>query len=213
MGAASPSVLVYGHQGDVPGNTCNIYIIPEIESAVVVLSNGTGFSDAADWIAQDIIQTICGLQPKVDFLSVAREAANLYLTHYTNDFRDPLEHHRDDQGPSPALNDFVGKYVMDNLDVAFIDVSLNVGDASPTLRMMVNGYDDQAVELKHYRHDVFSYLPDSFDDCLKRGLDRTKWSAFLIHFLRRIDKDQGRVTGCRWTLDGVDTFFTRQARY
>ncbi|KAM7210057.1 Beta-lactamase/transpeptidase-like protein, partial [Rhypophila decipiens] len=96
LGAASPSLLVYGHQGDVPGNTCNIYIIPETNSAVVVLTNDTGHSDATGWIAQDIIQTISELKPEVDFLSVAKKASRLYLSHYTRDFRDPLERNRGD---------------------------------------------------------------------------------------------------------------------
>ncbi|KAK4210491.1 beta-lactamase/transpeptidase-like protein [Rhypophila decipiens] len=205
LGAASPSLLVYGHQGDVPGNTCNIYIIPETNSAVVVLANGTGHSDATDWIAQDIIQTISELKPEVDFLSVAKEASRLYLSHYTRDFRDPLERNRGAKSPLPPLGDFVGTYVMEDLDVVFICVSLVPN--SGIMRMRINGHDDQAMVLNYYNDDVFSYLPDSYDECLKRGLDRTHWSAFLIHFLR---DEQGRVKGCRWELDGVDTLFTRK---
>jgi hypothetical protein len=51
MGTDSSSLLVYGHQGDVPGYTCNLYLIPDTQTAVAVLSNGTGLGDATDLIA------------------------------------------------------------------------------------------------------------------------------------------------------------------
>ncbi|KAI1766418.1 hypothetical protein GGR53DRAFT_464487 [Hypoxylon sp. FL1150] len=44
----SPSVMLYGHQGDVPGYMFSLYITPEIQSALVVLFNETGLSDATD---------------------------------------------------------------------------------------------------------------------------------------------------------------------
>lgn len=56
IGSESPSLLLYNHQGDVSGYTCNPYVTPGGNSAIVVLSNGTGLSDATDWIAQDLIQ-------------------------------------------------------------------------------------------------------------------------------------------------------------
>ncbi|KAK0744942.1 beta-lactamase/transpeptidase-like protein [Apiosordaria backusii] len=206
LGAASPSLLLYGHQGDVPGYTCNIYVIPDSNSAVVVLSNGTGHGDATDWIAQDIIQTISGLQPEVDFLSAAKEAAKLYLDQYEVDFRDPLEKHRIDPSPSPALEDFPGRYVMNNLNVAFIDVVLDTADSN-NLQMMVNGCQDQKLVLKHYNYDVFSHLPDSYDECLKRALYRADWLSVLIFFTR---DDKGKVKGCYWNMNGVDVSFTRR---
>ncbi len=206
LGFDSPSLLLYSHQGDVPRYTCNIYIIPDSNSAVVVLSNRTGLGDATDWIAQDIIQTISGLEPKVDFAATATKAADAYLSHYAKDFQAPLERHRGILSPLPTLGDFVGTYVMDNLDVACLEVVLDPEDPA-NLQMMVNGCLDQALPLRHYNHDVFSYLPDSYDECLKRGLDRTQWSVFLISFLRH---DQGGVNGVCWKLDGVDTFFSRR---
>ncbi|KAG9243399.1 hypothetical protein BJ878DRAFT_393020, partial [Calycina marina] len=51
-GSASPSLPVYGHQCDVPGCTCNIYVVPGRASAIFIVSNGTKHFDATDWIAQ-----------------------------------------------------------------------------------------------------------------------------------------------------------------
>lgn len=206
LGTNSPSLVVYGHQGDVPGYACNLYLIPDTQSAVVVLSNGTGLGDSTDLIAQDIIQTISGLQPKVDFSAAARQAAGIYRSLYKTKFRAPLERHRGPRTPLPTLDDFIGTYVMDNLDVAFIEVSADPDDPA-RLRMMVNGYADQALPLRHYNHDVFCYLPDSYDECLKRGLDLSSWSTFSISFLR---DDKGAVNSMRRKLNGVDTLFSRR---
>jgi hypothetical protein len=94
---------------------------------------------------------------------------------------------------------------MENLDVAFIEVSVDPDDLA-RLWMMVNGYCDQALPLRHYSHDVFCYLPDSYDECLKRGLDLSLWSTFLISFLR---DDNGAVNCMRRKLNGVATLFSR----
>ncbi|KAK0624208.1 beta-lactamase/transpeptidase-like protein [Immersiella caudata] len=209
LGAATPSVLVYGHQGDVPENTCNLYIMPETKSAVVVLFNGTGLSDSTDWIAQDIIQTLFGLQPNVDFLANAIVASQLYLSYYAEHFEKPLASRRGSRPHPPELSYFVGNYVMETLDVAFINTVLHSDpDSGPELRMFVNGFEDQAMQLGHYRGDTFCYLPESYDECLKRGLDRAHHSEFLIRFGH---DEWGIVGGLMWVLDVVERFFIRQA--
>ncbi|KAK2595108.1 hypothetical protein QQS21_007193 [Conoideocrella luteorostrata] len=205
LGLNSPSILVYGHQGDVPGFTCSLYIIPEDDSALVILSNGTGLSDATDWIAQDLIQTMYGLQPTVDYVDVASRAAVQYLSHFDRDFKEPLKEHQHSEGPVPHLADFIGSYLMLNLDVVCLDVTLDP-KGSARLQMMVNKQPDQVWGLSHYHFDVFSQLPSSYDDCLSRGLDRTLWSSFLISFSRN---HNGAVTGLTWKLDGVDVQFHR----
>ncbi|RYP09341.1 hypothetical protein DL765_008487 [Monosporascus sp. GIB2] len=205
VGSGSPSLLLYSHQGDVPGYTCNLYIIPESKSAVVILSNGTGLSDATDWIAQDLIQAMHGLEPAVDFIKVASQAVPKYLSHYNDDFKIPLEIHRERGTPCPPLHDFVGSYVMKGLDLVCLDVAIDSKNPS-RLQMMVNKQRDQLWELKHYHYDVFNQLPDSYDACLSRGLDRTLWSSFLISFLRG---SNGVVNSLCWKLDGVDVSFLR----
>ncbi|KAI9155595.1 Penicillin-binding protein [Paramyrothecium foliicola] len=205
VGAGSRSLSLYSHQGDVPGYTCNLYLIPETESAVVVLSNGTGLSDATDWIAQDFIQTMYALQPSVNFVDVAARASKKYLSHYEVDFKIPLAVHQRAGTPSPQLQDFVGLYIMDGLDVVGLDVSVDAKD-NTKLSMMVNEQRDQVWKLSHYHYDVFCQLPSSYDECLIRGLDRTAWSSFLISFLR---DSRGAVKALNWKMDEVNVQFSR----
>ncbi|KAI6090466.1 beta-lactamase/transpeptidase-like protein [Hypoxylon rubiginosum] len=206
LGEKSPSLLLYGHQGDVPGYTSSLYIIPETRSAIVILSNGTGFSDATDWIAQDLIQTMYELQPAVNFVSVAQKGYNRYISHYDRDFKTPLEEHRELRTAMPPLRDLVGTYIMKKLDIVRLDVTID--PANPTrLQMIINEQQDQAWKLWHYHYDVFCQLPDGPDECLARGLDRTSWTSFLINFERDADE---KVHQLRWQLDGVDVYFRRQ---
>lgn len=205
LGSSSPSLLLYSHQGDVPGYTCNIYIMPETNSAIVILSNGTGLSDATDWVAQDLIQTMYSLCPEVDFVGVATRARIKYLSHYTKDFKIPLEENRQLGTQAPCLQELTGSYVMDGLDIVCLGMTVDPKH-SDKLRMRVNKQPDQDWDLSHYHFDVYCHLPDTYDECLSRGLDRTLWSSFLISFTR---DSKGSVHGLCWKMDGVDVHFSR----
>jgi CubicO group peptidase (beta-lactamase class C family) len=207
LGAASGSMLFYSHQGDVPGYTCNLYLMPETESAIVVLSNGTGLSDATDWIAQDLIQALFKLEPAIDFIQVAVQAQQKYLSHFVIDFQMPLEEHRQKGTPMAQPDDFVGLYTMQGLDVATIDISINQSQEYPLL-MTMNRQPDQVWKLWHYHNDVFCQLPPTYDECLIRGLDRTTWSSFLISFVR---DHRGTVQLLSWEMDDVKVQFLRSA--
>ncbi|XXH04730.1 hypothetical protein Hte_011152 [Hypoxylon texense] len=205
LGKSSPSVLLYGHQGDVPGYSSNLYIIPETKSALVILSNGTGLSDATDWIAQDLIQTMYGLQPPVDFMDVARKARDKYISHFDRDFETPLRLHRTLETPSPPHRKVVGTYAMQKKDAIRLEIIRNTENRDEPL-MVINGYERQAFKLWHYNWNVFCHLPSGADECISRGLNRTHWSSFLISFelARRPKEDK-----LRWKLDGVDVDFFR----
>jgi len=205
LGVKSPSLLILGHQGDVGGYTCSIYLIPKSNSAIVILSNGTGLSDATDWIAQDLIQTMHGLQPNIDFVDVATRATTEYLAHYEKDFKRPLEENRECNTRRPPLEDFIGFYTMEGLDIVSLDVTMDPKDATRLL-MTVNKQHDQVYGMWHYHHDVWCHLPGSFDSCLARGLDRKTWSSFLTSFIR---DSSDNVSGLCWKLEEVDVMFTK----
>lgn len=124
---------------------------------------------------------------------------------YTKDFKIPLEENQICDTTLPPVNDFVGSYIIDHLDIICLDISVNTKDAS-RLTMVVNKQSDQAWEMWHYNYDTWCHLPDSYDDCLVQGLDRTLWSSFLISFRR---DSAEKINGLFWKLDGVDVFFHR----
>ncbi|KAI0102585.1 beta-lactamase/transpeptidase-like protein [Nemania sp. FL0031] len=226
IGRDSASLLVYGHQGDVPGYTCNIYIIPKTKSAIVVLSNGTGLSDATDWIAQDLIQTMHHLQPAIDFVETATQAKSKYIDQYVEQYTAPLKKNRVVGTKRPCLEDFIGSYTMEDLDIVCIDIT-EISSDPTRLQMKINNQKDQTLNLWYYhsvtekrpryyhagnnepseKHfDVFCHLPESFDKCLTRGFWRDDWESTLIRFER---DDEKKVTSLFWKLNGVDVVFRR----
>jgi CubicO group peptidase (beta-lactamase class C family) len=209
VGAESPSVLVYGHQGDVPGYTCNMYILPETRAAIVILSNGTGLSDATDWIAQDLIQTMHSLQPSIDFVSAAEHSKTKYLSWYTKHWQIPIEENREKNrkpnAPTPPLQDFIGTYIMEDIPTICIKVYVDLEDMT-SMKMMINRQSDQVWDLRHHYDDIFSHLPESYDDCLRRGIFRTHWSSFLTTFER---DESAVVEKLCWKMDEVGVYFRR----
>ncbi|KAI1266453.1 beta-lactamase/transpeptidase-like protein [Xylariaceae sp. FL1019] len=198
VGVNSPSVLLYSHQGDVPGYTCSIYIVPESRSAVVVLSNGTGLSDASDWVAQDLVQTMHQLQPTIDFGDVAALAKDKYMGHYVDNFLRPLTTNRVFGTSSPRVDELIGSYVMEGLDAVSLQIT-NDPTKTDELLLIINGNAGQAWSLWHYNYDVFCYMPRSFAEYLTRGFDRCSWQSFLISFNRG---ELGSIVELSMMLDG-----------
>jgi hypothetical protein len=205
LGKESGSLGVYSHQGDVPGYTCNLYLVPGSDSAVVVLSNGTGWSDATDWIAQDIIQTLHALQPSIDFLELSRQASDMYASGYEKGYKVPLRENRVTGTPLPRLNELVGSYVLPNYESISLDIAQNTENPS-RLRATVNKQADQVWELWHYNYDVFCYLPETFDDCLRRGFPPTSWEESLVSFRRNSERVPDSLS---LKLRGVDVVLKR----
>ncbi|KAI1777845.1 hypothetical protein F4818DRAFT_408082 [Hypoxylon cercidicola] len=226
LGKDSPSILLYGHQGSVPGFASNLYIIPETKSALVILSNGTGLSDATDWIAQDLIQTMYKLQPSVDFVDVAQKARAEYRCHFDRDLKAPLERHLKLDTKMPALHDLTGTYI-NEMGTHHVRLSISVDKMSDAkLQMKICKRDYRIFKLWHYNLNVFCFLPENADKYLSSGLNRLPWSSFLVSFDRGVFSSQGVLPGegrfpdelcprgaarLRWKLDGIEMCFYRES--
>ncbi|KUJ21285.1 uncharacterized protein LY89DRAFT_730071 [Mollisia scopiformis] len=68
--------------GTVNGSNCGLYTFPETESAIMVCCNGLTNGDAADWAARILTQALFNLQPRIDFLELARIEADARNAHY-----------------------------------------------------------------------------------------------------------------------------------
>lgn len=205
LGKDSPSLLLYDHQGDIPGYTCNIYLVPDKRSALVILSNGKGLSNATDWIAQDLIQTMFGFSPILDFTSIASQAAAKYLSSFAREFQTPLEDNRVFGTQAPSSNDVIGTYVIDGLDLVQLGLAVDTEDPSKLI-ITINKQLDEVWKLRHYNWDVFCDLPDTFDEFVARDYSRDRWTSFLISFTRDAT---GKVSGLSQTMDDVVVHFTR----
>ncbi|EME80970.1 uncharacterized protein MYCFIDRAFT_176317 [Pseudocercospora fijiensis CIRAD86] len=186
--------LAYGNYSDASALHPHRQLLPQSPCrSTEALPHGTGLSDATDWIAQDLLQSMLNLSPATDFLSIASSSAKRYLAIYDDVYKSPLERHRKPDTPSPNLNDLVGEYIMENLDKATVEVSFDPVNKGGLL-MMICRQDDQVWKLWHYHDDVFCFLPDSYDACLKQGYAAASAEYFLVPFTR---DQNGAINGLR----------------
>lgn len=209
MGDEAPPMKVFSHHGDFDGSTCSLYMFPRTTSAVVVLSNAKGLSDATDWIAQDIIQTIFDVPPYIDILQEAQSCKTGYNAWFNEKIKDPLvARRRTYLGPRPR-EDFIGEYQLSGYKNFSLIVKAHEIEEEKMV-MLVNEKQSQRHVLSHYHFDVWEFAPASYDDFIRDGYGCYEAAEeFLLSFQRQ---SNGDVTSLKWRINGDDVLFTRLAR-
>lgn len=119
-----------------------------------------GYSHIALWAS---------LEPKVDIVDAALRVATRYCSHYSTDFRVPLDKCRHHQPKHVSVDEFVFTYVMENLDMATLEMVIDTRNPE-----MLNGQADQIWRIKHYVDDTISHLPGRYDECIAEEIETTK---------------------------------------
>ncbi|KAK4183336.1 beta-lactamase/transpeptidase-like protein [Podospora australis] len=162
----SPVKLVY-HNGLTTGALSAVYLLPETQTAIVVLSNTFALSDATDWIAQFLVEVIlAGIDnPNVvnklrenDFVQLAKAASENSLTGHPATQKILLRERVLGTQPSRELGEYAGRYWNSGrnfyLDVIVL-TKFQPGGGEDLLRLTVQGKEETRYDLKHYHHDVF----------------------------------------------------------
>ncbi|KAI0438880.1 beta-lactamase/transpeptidase-like protein [Xylaria telfairii] len=151
LGRDSRPRLLFHHGGQITGYLNSIYLFPETQSAVIVLTNAQGAGDCLDWIAQAIIQKLFDLKPALDF----------QLNQYKK-MKQSYEHNRHKGTPEP-----------------------NILADDGNLLLQFNHQKSRHHKLRHYRHYVFGFLPESREEQQLRCLvDYVECQQFLVPFER-----------------------------
>ena len=66
VGKGAPSTLVCYHHGCMPGALAAVNLIPETESAIVVLSNSLALNDTPDWVGQLVLEELLDASERND---------------------------------------------------------------------------------------------------------------------------------------------------
>lgn len=191
LGEDSGSKLVFYHNGAIPGYNHCLMIIPETQTAIVVLTNSMSRGDTADWIAQILLQDILQLKPSLSVVSVAEEAAKKWNGRYLV-MKEKLESQRIPNTKAPQLQDLVGVYVHTTGALR-----LQVSEDEDKLRFQINNLESQSHQLRHYHHDTFTFFP-SAEERNRRGMVQYAVDAWLLEF--RTD-DDGKFVEVKWILD------------
>jgi hypothetical protein len=193
IGRDSPRRLALAHHGLLSGSTTSVYVFPETQSAIVVLTNGATSADASDFVAKMLIQALFNLQPHVDLFPLMKAEAKAHQRWFEDLVRDWREH-RDVSQPEAPRAQYIGDYTG-------LGTTLNIAQRAEDLRLVMtfNGKKRTLCTLEYYNKDTYSFLPTERDRWLKDGmLDYDYYKVGLLEFRRNC---AGDVDGLRWQYD------------
>ena len=189
-GLANPPLVFY-QSGSLAGYQSSAILVPDTDSAIVVLSNTLANQNAADWIAQAVLEAILNFPNPTDFPALAREAAaeNDKLFSYMHQV---LVTKRIFGTTCKDRDSYVGTY-----ENAVKTFTIEISSGEADLCLSFNGnYDSHA--LKHYHHDTFSFEM-GYQDFLEREMQPvTYWRYFLLEFRAGAD---GMIDTVIWRPD------------
>ena len=162
--SSTDPVLLY-HSGSLCGYITSVILIPETNSAVVVLVNTLAKSDAADWVARLLLEAMLNNgDVKTDYVTLATEAAKSTEDGFPNMHKELLEGRIPGTLPLP-LEKYVRKY--DNaVNTFLIEIFSQDGTVFMTLNDESHHY---KWKLEHYHHNTWLWAIQ-YEDELSHAL-------------------------------------------
>ena len=204
INAMGPPKLSIAHWGQFQGFLSSFYTFPETCSAVVVFANcSASRGDPTDLIAQALCQHLFSMTPKIDLVQYAERAIETssliwpaLVEEWVYNKIQGTEH-----GP---LGDYTGVYTNIGLQLTIHVYQTPETEVGPEptpelLTFTVNSKDRQTAKLRHYHHDTWTFMPNSRDDAIKKGMESYMiFQRLQLAFIR--DVETGTVTGLEWDL-------------
>lgn len=158
-----PRLAIY-HHGMLVGFNNAVYLFPESETAVVLLSNAVAINDGPDWLGHLIIQTLFDDPIKHDYVTLARQTLAFGLETYDrieSQFAAELANQTVKAPKTP--DSYVGKY-WNQVKTFFMHITNKDGE----LWMNLQGNEVENYKLKHHNNDEFTWhMPRN--EQVKRG--------------------------------------------
>jgi len=180
------------HAGSLVGYLSSIILLPDTNSAIIVLANTLPNQDSPDWIGQALLEALLDVPHVSDFVSLAKEAAATDETFFPKMHNALLEERI--QGTSVRHTEsYVGRFE-NQVGTFVLDIYLSDGE----LCLSLNGYRPEKHKLSHYHYDTFSFEM-TYEDCLRREM----WpKTFKPYYLLEFGTDtHGNVTCITWRPD------------
>ncbi len=181
-GLEKPRLCIY-HQGSIVPFLSSVHLLPDTNTAIVVLTNSMAKNDAADWLGQLLLEAVLDNPDKNDYISIAKESAMTSVELWPRMAKE-LEKHRIPRTQHKPLAEYVGTYynIIHNW-------CIEIFEDTGVLRMCFQGNGQLSYLLVHYHHDVFSWLLTR-NEVVHRGRFPVTYPEF---YLMRFDSsDAGR---------------------
>jgi hypothetical protein len=193
VGRGAKSRIVINHNGCLSSSLAAVLLLPESQSAIVVLMNTLANNDAADWIAQLLLETLIDSPEKNDYEALAQESVTGNKAQWAR-VEQTLREGQIPNTTSQPLHTYEGKY-FNKQGNWFMDVFLQ----DDQLVMCEQGDRSEVYPLKHYHNDVFSWEL-SQDESARRGRFPYPYPEY---YLLTFQTGPGGVSSLLWTNDGA----------
>ncbi|KAK0638999.1 beta-lactamase/transpeptidase-like protein [Cercophora newfieldiana] len=192
VGEGMKSRLTLWHQGSLIGATSFIMLLPETESAVIVLTNTMALNDAADWIGQLLVQSLLDPPIRHDYVQLASESADRAIKMYA-ELTQKVDEGRKPGGPIRPSSQYVGTYLgfRGNFRVVVVE-------GEDGLEVRFQGRESQGFRLQHHHDDTFTWFI-TFNEQIRRALFISyNPNLYMIWFKHEGEKG---VTSLNWAFD------------
>lgn len=190
-GLETPQLCMY-HQGSIITYLSSAYLLPDTNTAIVVLTNSMANNDAADWLGQLLLEAVLDNPDKNDYMAIAKKSAATSVALWPKMARE-LEARREPSTPHKPLIAYVGKYY--NI---IGDWCIDVYDEGG-LKMCFQGQRDKSYWLDHVRYDEFSWLLTRNEDVHKGRFPVVNLDFYTLMF-RKVN-DAGYTDQLIWRHD------------
>ncbi|KAJ6021625.1 beta-lactamase/transpeptidase-like protein [Penicillium herquei] len=192
VGMGAPSQLALYHGGDVPGfHTYNV-LLPESNSAVVVLTNSQSLNGGVRWIGELLVETLLNNYHNApDYLNMAKTTTEALLERVKNINR-TLAAGRTVDLPARPLDAYVGTYfnTAENFSIQIVHSKDN-----PHLEVSYMGRQDDTFSLLPYQDDSF-YWTLTHDEYARLG--RGYFPSVEYFIIKFGSATNGSDVSCLW---------------
>lgn len=73
-GLAKPQLCIF-HQGSLQSFVSSVHLLPDTNTAIVVLTNSMANNDTADWLGELLLEAVLDNPDKNDYIEIAKSSA------------------------------------------------------------------------------------------------------------------------------------------
>jgi CubicO group peptidase (beta-lactamase class C family) len=152
VGRGSKSQIVINHSGSLSGFFSAVLLLPETDSAIVVLTNSISKNDCADWISQLLLEALIDSDERNDYVHLANVSAEA-SDQKMSDIPKHLAAKQILNTSHRPLPEYAGKYYNSN-GLWFLEVFIE----EDGLRFCMKGDRRYVYKLSHFHYESFSWI-------------------------------------------------------
>lgn len=184
------------------GSTSCVHLVPDTQSAVIVLQNSLATNDTADLCCQALLEALLNTPQPNGYVAVASAYTSIDLKHMDK-LKEQLESERKSgTSPNPATA-YIGRYynAIGNFCIEILE-----DREDQKLKMRLQDMEVETYALQHYYDDKFLWWM-SYDEVARRGRYITDFSAeyYVLDFSAKDSGNEGekgpQMETLRWAWD------------